>query len=65
MKLFNLFKKKHLEETRVDEEELKKIPKKRRKMALKLLEEYEKGVVIIPHRTINKKEPSQCLRGGI
>jgi len=48
-----------------DSEDLKKIPRKRRKKALKLFEEYKKGFVLVVDRDIDNKEAIINLRRGI
>ena len=59
-----LFKKKEAEELPCDLEDLNKIPKKRRKNALKLLEEYNKGIVIKIGADVNQKELMESIRKG-
>jgi len=69
MKLFGkeihfpkLFKKKEPIKLGYDIEDLKKIKKKYRAKALKLLKEYENGIVISLNRDINQKEMIELKR---
>jgi hypothetical protein len=72
MKLFNkeihfpnLFKKKEPIKLGYDIEDLKKIKKKYRAKALKLLKEYENGLVISVDKDINQKEMLDAKRKEI
>lgn len=63
MKLFkSLFKKKEKEVLEYDIDDFKKIKKKDRKKALKLLKEYNKGLVIQVDKNINQKELMDKIR---
>lgn len=63
MKLFkSLFKKKEKEVLEYDLDDFKKIKKKDRKKALKLLKEYNKGLVIQVDKNINQKELMDKIR---
>jgi hypothetical protein len=57
-----LFKKKVKEQPEYDLDDLKKIKKKDRKKALKLSEEYKKGLVIQINKDINQKELMESIR---
>lgn len=46
------------------EEYLKKVKKKNRKKALKLLEEYKKGLIIKVDKDINQKQLMEQIRKG-
>jgi hypothetical protein len=73
MKLFNLltlnlFKKKEYKVEEVpdyDIEDLKKIKKKNRKRALRLLKEYKQGLVIEIDKNINQKQLMDSIRKGL
>ena len=58
MKLF----KKKVETSEIPE--LNKIPKKRRAMAIKLLNEYDNGLVIVVNKDIDQKEYIKNIRQG-
>ena len=65
MKLPSIFKKKQTSTENsldYDEDDLKNIPKKRRKRALKLLKEYNNGLVLTVDNGINQKELMKTLR---
>jgi hypothetical protein len=47
------------------QEELKKIPRKQRKKALRLLEEYHKGLVLIVDKDIDNKELINSIRRSV
>jgi len=60
-----LFRKTEKIELDYDPEDLKKVKKKDRKKALKLLEEYKKGLVINVDKDINQKQMIEELRRNI
>jgi len=60
-----LFRKTEKIELDYDPEDLKKVKKKDRKKALKLLEEYKKGLVINVDKDINQKQMIEELRRDI
>jgi len=64
MQLPKLFKKKVQENNSLNynQEDLAKLPKKRRKNALRLLEEYNKGLIIEVDKDINQKDFIKTLR---
>jgi len=64
MQLPKLFKKKVQENNSLNynPEDLNKLPRKRRKNALRLLEEYNKGLIIEVDRDINQKDFIKTLR---
>lgn len=64
-----LFKKSNIVESKEDnpknlyKEELKKMSKKQRNKSLKLLEEFNKGLVLVPQQDIDNKQRIIEIRG--